>query len=309
MPPILSIDDVSKRFGELTAVDHVSLDVADGEILALLGPNGAGKTTLTRMILGVFRPDSGRITHVVSGRAATELPRWLVGYLPEERGLYQDMPILRTLTYFGRLHGMTTAEATQAAMPWLERFDLASRANDPVKALSKGNQQKVQLAATVLHRPRFALLDEPFSGLDPLNQELLMDIVRELREAGTTVVFSAHQMPLVERLADRVFLMNRGREVLRGTIPEIRQRWQAGDRLVVGLRGGNVAAVAAHPAVERIEQPTSGEIAIRLRPDAPMSDLLRTLGEQLDVTHVRSEAVSLHEIYVQTVGAAEGVVA
>jgi ABC-2 type transport system ATP-binding protein len=302
MPPILTIDRVVKRFGSITAVDGVSLSVEEGEILALLGPNGAGKTTLTRLVLGIIRPDSGSITHFLTGAASQDVAKWLLGYLPEERGLYQDMPILRTLTYFGVLHGMDAKDAERAAMPWLERFGLADRVKEPVKSLSKGNQQKVQLAATVLHRPRFALLDEPFSGLDPINQELLVDIVRELRDAGTTVVFSAHQMPLVERLADRVILMNRGREVLHGTIPEIRERWRAGDRLVVGIRSGDAADLVAHPAVESVERTTSGEVAMRLRRDAPLSDLLRTLGERFEVTHVRSEAVTLHEIYVQTVG-------
>jgi len=303
--PLLEISHVTKQFGALTAVDDVTLAVEPAEIVALLGPNGAGKTTLTRMVLGIFRPDSGRIVHHVGGSPSPTPPRWLVGYLPEERGLYQDMPILRTLAYFGALHGLDRRVAERAAMPWLERFGLADRVKEPVKSLSKGNQQKVQLAATVLHRPRLAILDEPFSGLDPVNQELLVDIVRELRDEGTTVVFSAHQMSLVERLADRVFLMNRGREVLHGTIPQIREQWRAGDRLVVGVRGGDPAFLAAHPAVERMEGAGAGEIALILHPGAPMSDLLRALGERLDVSHVRSEAVTLHEIYVRTVGATD----
>ncbi len=303
---MLVVEHVSKRFGDLVAVDDVSISVDQGEIVALLGPNGAGKTTLTRMVLGIFRPDTGKVTHYITGSASSELPRWLVGYLPEERGLYPDMGILKTLVYFGALHGLDQRSAERAAMSWLERFGLADRAKEPVKSLSKGNQQKVQLATTVLHAPRLALLDEPFSGLDPLNQEMLMEIIREMRNAGTTVLFSAHQMPLVERLADRVFLMSRGREVLHGTIAQIRDKWRSGDRLIVGLRDGDGASLAAHPAVEQVERAGEGEIAIRLRPDAPMSDLLRTLGERFDVTHVRSEAVTLHEIYVQTVGMSSG---
>ena len=222
--PILSIDGVTKRFGPIAAVDGVSLQVAPGEILALLGPNGAGKTTLIRMIVGLIRPDEGRVTHSLGGADATSPPRHALGYLPEERGLYQDMPILRTLAYFGALHGMSRDEARAAAGPWLARLGLDARGADKVKTLSKGNQQKVQWIAAVLHGPKLAILDEPFSGLDPVNQELFLDLIRELRDGGTTVLFSAHQMALVERLADRLFLVHRGREVLHGTIPELRRQ-------------------------------------------------------------------------------------
>ncbi len=304
MQPVIDVARVSKRFGAVVAVRDVSLQVRPGEVLALLGPNGAGKTTLVRMLVGIFRPDEGTVTHHLAGASSATPPRRELGYLPEERGLYQDMPVLPTLAHFGTLRGMSRRDAEQAALPWLERLGLADRAREHVKTLSKGNQQKVQFVAAVLHRPRLAVLDEPFSGLDPLNQDLFVEMIRELRDAGTTVLFSAHQMPLVERLADRVFLMSRGREVLQGSMAELRSRWATGDRLVIGAPGAASATfLADHPAVERLERAGDGEVRLRLRAGSAVGDLLRTIGERLQVTHIRSEAVTLHEIYVQTVGA------
>jgi len=215
---LLSARGVVKRFVSVTAVDGVSLDIQSGEIFALLGPNGAGKTTLLRMILGLMLPDEGTIRF---GDARSIRPAE-VGYLPEDRGLYQDVPVLRTLAYFGRLRGMPGAEAVTAAQRWLERLELIDRRNEPLKSLSKGNQQKVQFISSVLHAPRLAILDEPFSGLDPVNQDLFLTLFRELRDNGTTIVLSAHQMQLVERIADRITVMNRGRVVLSGTLDELR---------------------------------------------------------------------------------------
>jgi ABC-2 type transport system ATP-binding protein len=218
MTAFLTIDRVEKRYATVQAVAGISLQVQPGEAVALLGPNGAGKTTLLRMLVGITRPDSGRI---LWQGGATSLPPSELGYLPEDRGLYQDMPIKRTLTYFARLRGVPGPDAERRASEWLERFELGDRSKEKLSALSKGNQQKVQLAAAILHSPRFAILDEPFSGLDPINQELFLSIVRELRAGGTTLLFSAHQMSLVERMADRVMVLHRGKELLHGSIGEL----------------------------------------------------------------------------------------
>lgn len=300
MTPVVTATRVTKRFASITAVDDLSITVGDGEILALLGPNGAGKSTLIRMIVGLIKPDQGTVERSVDGPAGRI--RGKLGYLPEERGLYQDMPILGTLTYFGVLHGMEASRATGAARAWLGRLGLDARGAEKVKALSKGNQQKVQFVASVLHGPALAILDEPFSGLDPVNQELFLNLIRELRDAGTTVIFSAHQMTLVERLADRVFLMSRGREVLNGSIAEIRNRWHAGDRLVIGIaKAADTAFLAGISAVEAVEDGTDSEVRLRLRPGTGISELLRVVGERMEVSYVRSEATTLHEIYVRTV--------
>ena len=220
--PILTVRDVTKTYANVRAVAGVSFVVRPGEIFALLGPNGAGKTSLVRMLLGILRQDEGDIEYCIHGN----VPEWPdsgdLGYLPEDRGLYKDIPVLRTLVYFGVLRGMRRRAARAAALEWLDRLGLADRAGVRLDALSKGNQQNVQFISAVLHRPAFAVLDEPFSGLDPLNQEVFAAVFRELRDEGMTVLLSAHQMQLVEKLADRVLLMNNGREVLSGTVDEMR---------------------------------------------------------------------------------------
>ncbi len=243
MSAFLSITDVEKRYATVLAVDGISLDVHEGELVALLGPNGAGKTTLLRMLVGITRPDRGTIAWPGAGSA--RLAPADLGYLPEDRGLYQDIPVVRTLAYFARLRGVPAAEADRSAREWLERLGLAERAGERLGALSKGNQQKVQFAAAVLHRPRFAILDEPFSGLDPLNQELFLDLVRGLRSAGTTVLFSAHQMALVERLADRVFVMHRGRELLHGATRDLVAGGTLHDLYVSRVRAADGAELLA----------------------------------------------------------------
>ncbi|MDP9178043.1 MAG: ATP-binding cassette domain-containing protein [Gemmatimonadota bacterium] len=302
MMPVVTVKGVTKRFGSIVAVDDLSMSVGRGEIVALLGPNGAGKSTLIRLIVGLIKPDEGDIERIIA--RADGRPRGLLGYLPEERGLYQDMPILRTLTYFGSLHGMPSRQATEEARGWLERLGLDARGAEKVKALSKGNQQKVQFVASILHRPPLAILDEPFSGLDPLNQELFLQLIKELRDSGTTVILSAHQMTLVERLADRVLLMSRGREVLHGSIPELRKRWHVGDRLVIGSANALESAFLERmEAVEAVESRADGEVRLRLKPGAAISDLLRAVGERMEVTYIRSETATLHEIYVRTVEA------
>ena len=305
--PLLVINGVHKQYGSVRAVDDVSVEVHAGEIVALLGPNGAGKTTLIRMLVGLTRPDRGTVTYHTDGAERAGLPAHALGYLPEERGLYQDVSAARTLAYFGRLRGMSRPDAAHATAEWLDRFSLSDRANEPLKALSKGNQQKVQFASTVLHRPRFAILDEPFSGLDPLNQDLFVRTIRELRDGGTTVLLSAHQMQLVERLADRVILLSRGREVLRGTIPELRRRWSAGRKLVVRVSGdADPALLAGHPAVVQVDRTSADELTVLTHDDSPLSDLLVAIGSRYPVTSVLAEELTLHDIYVRSVEASLG---
>jgi ABC-2 type transport system ATP-binding protein len=305
--PLLVVSDVHKEYGAVRAVDGVSVEVQDGEIVALLGPNGAGKTTLIRMLVGLTRPDRGTVAYHIDGSERPGLPAYALGYLPEERGLYQDVSAARTLAYFGRLRGMTRADAARAAVEWLERFALSDRATEPLKALSKGNQQKIQFASTVLHRPRFAILDEPFSGLDPLNQDLFVRTIRELRDSGTTVLLSAHQMQLVERLADRVILLSRGREVLRGTIPELRRTWSAGRKLVVRVSGdADPAPLEGHPAVVQVDRTSPDELTVLTDDASPLGDLLVAIGSRYPVTSVHFEQLTLHDIYVRSVEASLG---
>ncbi len=301
----LDVVGVHKRFARVHAVADISLAVAPGEIFALLGPNGAGKSTLLRMLVGITRPDEGRIEWPTM--QGGKLLAGQLGYLPEDRGLYQDMPLIQVLTYFGSLRGLEPSVARGAAERWLDRLELLPRAKDKVGSLSKGNQQKVQFAAAVLHRPQCAILDEPFSGLDPLNQELFLGLVSELRAAGTTVILSAHQMSLVERLADRVFVMQHGREVLAGTMPEIRARWGTGVRLILVVDNelpGAVATIEAHPAVVSVTRPANGTLEIALAPGQHVGDLLALCAKGLNIVSVRTEEPTLHDMYIKVVGAA-----
>lgn len=304
-PLFLQATGVHKRFARVHAVDNISFSVDTGEIFALLGPNGAGKSTLLRMMIGITRPDDGAITWTASpdGR----LHPTALGYLPEDRGLYQDMPLIAVLTYFGTLRGLQHRDAHAAAERWLDRLELLPRAKDKVGALSKGNQQKVQFAAAVLHAPACAILDEPFSGLDPLNQELFLGLVAELRTQGTTVILSAHQMSLVERLADRVFVMQHGREVLSGTMPQIRERWGTGARLILTVEHEHPEAlvpVHAHPAVVSVSRDADGNIVITLARGHHVGDLLALCASRLNIVRVRTEEPSLHDVYINVVGGA-----
>jgi ABC-2 type transport system ATP-binding protein len=303
---ILELDGVEKSFGEIAAVRGVSINVRSGEILALLGPNGAGKTTLLRMAIAMLHPDRGRVRYRWGGVESAGPDATRVGYLPEERGLYLDVPVLRTLLYFAALRGMRRDDARREAMRWLERLELADRAGEEMRNLSKGNQQKVQFISSIVHRPELAILDEPFSGLDPLNQDLFLDLIRELRVAGTTVLLSTHQMQLVERLADRVVLIRAGRAVEEGTLDELRRRWGAGRRLHLQLRGqaapADATLLAALPGVIAAEIATNGGIEIVIAEDAPLSPVLEAIGRNHDIRELRAEAVTLHDIYVRTVG-------
>jgi ABC-2 type transport system ATP-binding protein len=224
MTPLVTVSGIGKTFASRRAVHDLSFEVHPGEVFSLLGPNGAGKTTTVRMLIGVIRPDEGRISVSLDGTITGSLPPVHTGYLPEDRGLYREIPVLRTLVYFARLHGLEKGEATKRALEWLERVDLLDRKGERVDALSKGNQQRVQLIASIIHRPRLAILDEPFTGLDPLSQEFFLSLVQELRSSGTTIILCAHQMDLVERVADRVLLMNRGREILSSTVEDMQGR-------------------------------------------------------------------------------------
>jgi ABC-2 type transport system ATP-binding protein len=307
----LAVQGVVKQFRDVTAVDHLSFQVRRGEVFALLGPNGAGKTTMVRMLMGLLRPDAGAIRYRLAGAT----PRWplatQLGYLPEERGLYQELPILRVLIFFGVLRGMGKASATEAAQEWLERLGLQDQVHHRVDSLSKGNQQKVQFAAAILHRPQFAVLDEPFSGLDPVNQELLLRLIGDLRDEGMTLLLCAHQMSLVERLADEVLLINRGRAVLQGTLADIRQRSAVGHRLRLRVSGHpDLSPLAGHPEIQRLEW-EGDELILQLR--APASDgspgpapgalnrVLAAVALHIPTTAVVTEAVGLHALFVQAV--------
>ena len=224
----LEVDHVSKRYGDVVAVDDLSLDVSAGELFGFVGRNGAGKTTTMRVVLGVLTPDAGEIR--LGGTPLTFDRRRRIGYMPEERGLYPKMRVAEQLRYLGELHGMTAADARESAARWLERFGLTERRNDELQSLSLGNQQRIQLAAALVFGPDVLVLDEPFAGLDPLAVDVMSAVLREQADAGLPVIFSSHELELVERLCDRVGIIDRGRMVACGTVHELRaggieRRW------------------------------------------------------------------------------------
>ncbi len=303
---MLRIDRVTKRYGDRVAAADVSFDVSRGEVVGFLGPNGAGKTTTLRMVLGLTRPDSGSISF--EGGA---LDRRRLGYLPEERGLYPDVPAQDMLAYLGTLRGMTWAAARAASARWLDRLALADRAKDRVETLSKGNQQKVQVAGAMLHDPDLIILDEPFSGLDPLNQEMFIEVIAEQGARGAAVLLSAHQLDLAERLCDRFFLISKGRELLSGTLAALRRAAVGGADRVVGFEvegapdkaGWEALAAQAGASIVRlatVEGVSRAELA--LPPGVSLSALLAAVAARFSVREIESRPLRLHEIYVRALG-------
>ncbi len=258
---VVDLSRVTKRFGPNLAVDDLSFDLKKGEMFGLLGPNGAGKTTTIRMMLDIFKPDSGQIS--VFDGPMNEAKKNRIGYMPEERGLYREMPLERSLTYLGTLKGLSVAEVRERAEGYLERFDLIQHRTKKIKELSKGMQQKAQIIATILHRPELLIIDEPFSGLDPVNTELVKDLLRELNQSGVTVIMSTHQMHQVEELCDRILLVNQGRRVLYGNLAEVRRRF-SGHEVLVQTSDPRPEILAGVPGVaevlapQRVDQAAAG---------------------------------------------------
>ena len=266
------VDNVTKSFGEFTAVSNLSIEVRAGRIFGLLGPNGAGKTTTIRMIVNITAPDSGEIK--IFGRKITPELQDRIGYLPEERGLYKKMKIGEQLKFFAELKNVKGKDAEKRVDHWLEKLKLTEWKNKKSMELSKGMQQKIQFITSVLHDPDLLILDEPFSGLDPVNVELLKEIVLELKAAGKTIIFSTHQMEVAERICDDICLINRSRKVLEGSIREVKKGF---GRNLVALRIEGDDAVLNDPTlVSKIERHTD-EVEVLLAEGASAQTLLNRL--------------------------------
>jgi ABC-2 type transport system ATP-binding protein len=307
MMPVVQVEGITKSFGQGKAVDDVSFSVEKGEIFGLLGPNGAGKTTSIRILLDIFKPDSGQVA--VLGGPMTEAKKDRIGYMPEERGLYQDISLDRCLLYLASLKGMSPAEARQRLEPYLERFDLAEHRHKRVKELSKGMQQKAQIIATLLHRPELVIVDEPFSGLDPVNTQLVKNLLLDLHCQGTTILMSTHQMHQVEELCERIVLINHGQTVLYGKLEDIRRRF-AGHAVLVRAVNGNAGAAPGEevyqqiPGVEAVEA-HNGAVRLNLAPGVSSQDILRALLERsLLLEQFEIASPTLDEIFIQVVSAA-----
>lgn len=226
----IALNNISKRFGEVQALDNVSFEINPGEIFGLLGPNGAGKTTMIRIILDIYKADQG--TASILGGPMTEAKKNQIGYLPEERGLYQDIQLDRCLHFLASLKGMEPMLASRKIIEYLERFDLASDSKKKVKELSKGMQQKAQLISALVHNPRVLIIDEPFSALDPVNTQMVKDLLIEERNNGKTIVMCTHQMAQVEQLCDRLVLIDHGQLVLEGSLVDIRKKFASNDVII-----------------------------------------------------------------------------
>jgi len=293
--PTVEISHISKSFGALKAVDDVSFDVEKGEIFGLLGPNGAGKTTAIRVLLDIFKPDAGNVS--ILGGAMTEAKKDQIGYMPEERGMYQDIQLENCLVYLGSLKGVASDEVHRRITYYLDRFDLASSRRKKVKELSKGMQQKAQLITTLIHEPELLIIDEPFSGLDPVNTQMVKELLREQRDRGVTILMSTHQMHQVEELCDRIVLIDHGRTVLYGPLDEIRSQF-AGHAVIVRTPD----ELAGLPGVERIEQQNLSAYRLNLAPAANTQDVLRSLVERgIRIDQYEIAAPTLDEIFIRVV--------
>ncbi|WBA41997.1 ABC transporter ATP-binding protein [Hymenobacter canadensis] len=299
MPPILQAIDVRKAYAAHTALDGVSLDIPERSIFGLLGPNGAGKTSLIRIITQITAADSGEIR--IRGEKLNPSHIGQIGYLPEERGLYKKMKVGEQLLYLARLKGLSRADATQRIKSWLDRLELKSWAEKNVEDLSKGMQQKVQFIATVLHEPEIIILDEPFSGFDPINANLIKDEILALREKGATIIFSTHRMESVEELCDNIALINRSRKVLDGTVRDIKNTFRTQTYEVEG-RG---RLMVTHPDFEVLEhkERENGHFydVIKLHAGTSPNDLLRYLIGNVEVHAFRELIPSINDIFIRRV--------
>lgn len=299
---VLSVEALCKSFHNVQAVNDLTFSLDRGDIFAFLGPNGAGKTTTLRMLLDIIRPDTGRINWNLNGNQGRFPSAEQIGYLPEERGLYTDIPVIRSLVYLASIRGMEPSKARKAAMEWLERFSLADRAKEKLQALSKGNQQKIQFISSVLHQPAFIILDEPFSGLDPLNQEIFIDCIREINESGSTILLSAHQMSLVEKIAGKVFLINNGKEVYNGTLSGIYDSF--GRKHIIDIHFDSAVDVTVFQTLEGVEKATQVDgcqVTLTIGQATDLNLPLAELAGMRGICDITTHKPDLHEIFLQLV--------
>ncbi|MBK9745908.1 MAG: ATP-binding cassette domain-containing protein [Anaerolineae bacterium] len=294
----ISVDHISKTYGDFRAVNNLSFEVYGGEIFAMLGPNGAGKSTTIRMILDILKPDSGKIS--VFGAPISDAAKNRIGYLPEERGLYRNVPVLEMMVYLGLLKGLTPGEARKRALRYLEQVDLGEHAKKKVSELSKGMQQKVQFGVTMLHEPDLILIDEPFSGLDPVNTQVIETLIRDFKARGGAVVMSTHQMYQVEEMADRLLMINRGEQKLYGNVSDVRAQYALPAVNVEGR--GDWASISG---VDHVEQKQNGRASalLYLKPNVKPDDVLGEIARRDDIFIQRFELAvpSLNEIFIQVV--------
>lgn len=294
---VIEVKNISKSFGDTLAVDNVSFEIPKGRIFGLLGPNGAGKTTAIRIINHILIADSGTVT--INGYPVSSKTQSMIGYMPEERGLYKKMKVGEQLIYLARLKGLSHEEAQKKIRYWLDRFEAAAWFDKKVGELSKGMSQKIQFIATIAHNPDIYIFDEPFSGLDPINSEMLKEIVIELRDNGNTILFSTHRMEQVEQMCDDICLFNNGKAVLNGNLREIKQRY--GKNTINIEFEGNDAFLDDLKDV-RINNRSANYAEIRVLNNQSMQNILKKAMSQAEIYKFERVEPSLTEIFISTVG-------
>lgn len=299
---LLETQDVVKQYANHLALDGVSIQVPEGRIFGLLGPNGAGKTTLIRIINRITAPDSGTVRF--DGHLSRPEDVYQIGYLPEERGLYKKMKVGEQAIYLAQLKGLSYAEAKKRLQYWFEKFEIMEWWNRKLEELSKGMQQKVQFIITVIHEPKLLILDEPFSGFDPVNAERLKQEILELKEKGHTIIFSTHNMSSVEEICDHIALINHAHVVLKGAVGEVRRQFRT-HRYQIRLQTSEALPKLEGPLFSEQARTAEGEgiynICIAKRPEASNSELLRALGERYEILSFAEEIPSMHDIFIQVV--------
>lgn len=293
----LQVEKVTKQYGDKIAVNEINFQVQQGEIFGLLGANGAGKTTTMRMVLGLIYPDGGEI--LWKGQGYRDELRRLMGYLPEERGLYPKVKVSDQITYLAELRGMKRKDADQNLKQWLDRFNVAEYYNKRVEELSKGNQQKIQFIASVIHRPEILILDEAFSGLDPVNVELLKSTVQDLRKEGTSILFSSHRMDHVEELCENIVILHRSNTVMKGSLKEIKRSFPK-ERVILETEG-EVTGLENIGGVRDVRRTAAG-YELTISDVSAANDILAMASRQSTLTRFQVMEPTLNEIFIKSVG-------
>lgn len=297
--PAILIEGVTKRFRDKVAVDRLDLAVPSGSLCGFLGPNGAGKTTTIRMVMSIFLPDEGRIS--VLGRKSAIESKDRIGYLPEERGVYRKMRVGEFLTYIGTLKGVDRKPLTKWIDQWLERVGLPEVRKKRCEELSKGMQQKVQFLATIIHDPDLIILDEPFSGLDPVNARLLNELIRELHDSGKTIIFSTHVLIQAEQMCDRIFMINGGKKILDGTMDEIRTAHSPRTVVVEPLNGADPKNIESVGGVRSVTHPDARTFEAHLKDEADPQRVMAEILGRIPARRVEMRRATLEDVFVSVV--------
>jgi len=299
MDQMLTVKNLTKTFGDTTAVDDITFSVNKGEIMGFLGPNGAGKTTAIRIIMGIIEADRGEVSFYYNDKKQ-KLDKHKIGYLPEEKGLYDDVKVIDNLVYLAFLKGIARKEAHKRGLEWLERLGLEEYANQKLEKLSRGMQQKVQFIVSIIHRPDFVVLDEPFAGLDPVNQEFVIEIIRELQQQGVTILFSAHQMNMVEELCDSIFMINHGKQVLQGNLKDVKKSYEEYN-VEINYSGENDLSFLNNIAGIEIQKQEPEYVQCIYNGDIDINSLVKQLTDKIKLEGIKVETPPLHDIFINTV--------